>query len=583
MAMSSPGAGPYAPVRTGGGAGGGGRGRAPAPPPTVFRDDASASDDDPRRPPPPRGKGGHPQGGVVAAQSLDLELEQDRSEMASRERACRRRSLASACLLLALAFGGREYYVRHGGAVVTDAPLGSSDADLSSVPNGIRGSSGDVAEVAEEVVEEIVYEAGGDVDGTVLDVTNPGDGDVEDNAGGVEIYEGDVDDEIESGELEGEFDNDMGYDEGEEEGEEGEVLDLGEEPEDEVVDLGGEIPEDAEMEELPGEEYDDMEEDVVQGDFSGDLEEEEEEEVRENSPDEEVEPVEEEPAEVVAVNSEDSEGEEEVSEGLTFETPEEEEGTDEDRDPATGAEAMPLDEGEEEEKEEEEPESEPQPAAAAAAVDLTKEAPDYFVPFAPEEREAYKERLRDTLRQTRSSLQLSLSPHAKEHEGAIQLPQRTLKLSAEAPKQFMHMHHMKTGGTSLDGLIRCSLQRQKDLNDGTSINYNSMSECGSRVKSCMNSLAKELDAQVVSNVFYRNDEQGEAQIDKKHSFDPADETLELPVEDLNVCKTSEANVMSYCASLHAVRTFGWKGVDKVTVIRDPIDRAWSMYRFTLNG
>jgi hypothetical protein len=339
--------------------------------------------------------------------------------------------------------------------------------------------------------------------------------------------------------------------------------------------LGGGIPEDAEVEELPGEEYDDMEEDVVQGDFEEDLE--EEEESQESFPDEEVEPVEEEPAEVVAINSEDSEGEEEVSEGLTFETPEEEEETGDDRDPAKGKEVVPLVEGEEEEEDQE---PEPQPAAA---VDLTKEAPDYFVPFAPEEREAYKERLRDTLRQTRSSLQLSLSPHSKEHERAIKLPQRTLQLSAEAPKQFMHMHHMKTGGTSLDGLIRCSLQRQKDLNDGTSINYNSMSECGSRVKSCMSSLAKELDAQVVSNVFYRNDEKGEAQIDKKHSFDPADETLDLPVEDLNVCKTSEANVMSYCASLHAVRTFGWKGVDKVTVIRDPIDRAWSMYRFSLNG
>jgi len=41
--------------------------------------------------------------------------------------------------------------------------------------------------------------------------------------------------------------------------------------------------------------------------------------------------------------------------------------------------------------------------------------------------------------------------------------------------------------------------------------------------------------------------------------------------------------MSYCASLHAVRTFGWSGVDKVTVIRHPVERAWSMYRFSLRG
>ena len=95
----------------------------------------------------------------------------------------------------------------------------------------------------------------------------------------------------------------------------------------------------------------------------------------------------------------------------------------------------------------------------------------------------------------------------------------------------------------------------------------------------MKDLAKQLNATVVDNVFYHNDGQGEAQVDKDFSFDPAD----VNIDDLNVCKTSEANVMSYCASFHAVKTFGWEGVDKVTVIRDPIDRAWSMYRFTLNS
>ena len=50
----------------------------------------------------------------------------------------------------------------------------------------------------------------------------------------------------------------------------------------------------------------------------------------------------------------------------------------------------------------------------------------------------------------------------------------------------------------------------------------------------------------------------------------------------NICGTSQSNVMSYCASLHSVRTFGWANVDKITVIRNPVDRAWSMYRFSLN-
>ena len=91
----------------------------------------------------------------------------------------------------------------------------------------------------------------------------------------------------------------------------------------------------------------------------------------------------------------------------------------------------------------------------------------------------------------------------------------------------------------------------------------------------MEDLATKLNASVVENVFYNDDGQGQ--------FDPADEALDLGVSEMNVCKTSEANVMSYCASLHAVRTFGWKGVDKITVIRDPVDRAWSMYRFSLTG
>lgn len=144
------------------------------------------------------------------------------------------------------------------------------------------------------------------------------------------------------------------------------------------------------------------------------------------------------------------------------------------------------------------------------------------------------------------------------------------------------MSYNLTGGTSLDGLIRCALQRQKDLHGGTEIKYNSMSECGSMVKNCMDQLAGNLNAKVVDNVFYQNDAQGQPQVGMEFSFDPADEAFDSTIDDLNVCSTSEAKVMSYCASLHAVRTFGWKGVDKITMIRNPVDRAWSMYRFTLD-
>lgn len=99
----------------------------------------------------------------------------------------------------------------------------------------------------------------------------------------------------------------------------------------------------------------------------------------------------------------------------------------------------------------------------------------------------------------------------------------------------------------------------------------------------MDDLARQLNASVVDNVFYHNDASGGPQLDLHSSFDPADEALLIPIDDLNVCTTSEANIMSYCASLHTVRTFGWKDVDKITMIRNPIDRAWSMYRFKLNS
>jgi hypothetical protein len=41
--------------------------------------------------------------------------------------------------------------------------------------------------------------------------------------------------------------------------------------------------------------------------------------------------------------------------------------------------------------------------------------------------------------------------------------------------------------------------------------------------------------------------------------------------------------MSYCAALDAVDRFGWGEADKFTILRDPVDRVWSMYRFSLQG
>lgn len=121
------------------------------------------------------------------------------------------------------------------------------------------------------------------------------------------------------------------------------------------------------------------------------------------------------------------------------------------------------------------------------------------------------------------------------------LTPRSWNVSAE-PKQFMHMHHMKTGGTSVDQLIRCGLKRFKTVS--TDLPYFRISECSGGVGRCEQALKK-----------------GKA----------------------NECPVNSSSVMSYCAPLSAVQLFGWGASDKFTILRHPVDRIWSMYRFQLRS
>jgi hypothetical protein len=127
------------------------------------------------------------------------------------------------------------------------------------------------------------------------------------------------------------------------------------------------------------------------------------------------------------------------------------------------------------------------------------------------------------------------------------------------PRQFLHLHHMKTGGTSMDGLIRCAMQRYRSQH-GT-LPYQNIHECSAaRYARCLSGD----DTQCVG-------------------------------------KVQEAAIMSYCAPLRDLTTFQWTrttsgGSDNgeeggivpstdttpiraVTVLRHPVDRVWSMYRF----
>lgn len=121
------------------------------------------------------------------------------------------------------------------------------------------------------------------------------------------------------------------------------------------------------------------------------------------------------------------------------------------------------------------------------------------------------------------------------------------------PHQFLHLHHMKTGGTSIDHLLRCSMNRLKngdgDANHTGSVYdvpYYSIHECSrSRFAKCLT--------------------------DKENS-----------------CRASmdKAAVMSYCGALKYLDEFGWwenrnadQKITAFTILRNPIDRVWSMFRF----
>jgi len=124
-------------------------------------------------------------------------------------------------------------------------------------------------------------------------------------------------------------------------------------------------------------------------------------------------------------------------------------------------------------------------------------------------------------------------------------PEQQQQTKAMVPHQFLHLHHMKTGGTSIDHLLRCSMNRlKKEANHD--VPYYSIHECSrGRFAKCLT--------------------------DKHDSCRPSME---------------KAAVMSYCSALKYLDEFGWwnnkneeQTIKAFTVLRNPVDRVWSMYRF----
>ena len=111
-----------------------------------------------------------------------------------------------------------------------------------------------------------------------------------------------------------------------------------------------------------------------------------------------------------------------------------------------------------------------------------------------------------------------------------------------AGMQFAHLHHMKTGGTSLNDYIRCSVERLNEY--GKDVSLGSVTECApGMIKSCLNRQKDEEDA----------------------------------------CQLRSSVAMNFCTSLANIEKFGWGKSHKVTILRDPVDRVWSMYRFRMQG
>lgn len=139
------------------------------------------------------------------------------------------------------------------------------------------------------------------------------------------------------------------------------------------------------------------------------------------------------------------------------------------------------------------------------------------------------------------------------------------------PHQFLHLHHMKTGGTSMDGLLRCAMGRlQRQPKDS------------------------ERDVEIL-NIPYMNVHE----CSERHYRSCVDKT------DQGRCakQVNESAFLSYCAPVCDLPTFGWRETEgefrrdgeadldediknkpiAVTVIRHPVDRVWSMFRFQTKG
>ena len=173
------------------------------------------------------------------------------------------------------------------------------------------------------------------------------------------------------------------------------------------------------------------------------------------------------------------------------------------------------------------------------------------------------------------------------------------------PKQFFHLHHMKSGGTSLSSFIACGTRRLSNL-------YTKHSQYLQQQQEQEQEKKEEQDDQ---------EENHPQQLQKVSYYIPSSSLSECSWRSYHNCiqqskpssstttscyeRFSKASVMNYCAPLAATNYFDWttnsyhllsstthnhndndnhnhhddQNTPSVTMMRNPIDRVWSMYRF----
>ena len=128
------------------------------------------------------------------------------------------------------------------------------------------------------------------------------------------------------------------------------------------------------------------------------------------------------------------------------------------------------------------------------------------------------------------------------------------------PKQFFHLHHMKTGGTSLSNFISCAIQRYTKLYNAQNLHKGTAEEKKQEAHSLIIPTASLSEC--------------------SHSS-----YLKCVSDSNNRCRDriDKASTMNYCAPLAATRHLNWNDDEyktpSVTMMRHPVDRVWSMYRF----